>query len=89
MVLDVLTNENLQNSESELLADLKNLFQIGIAEEILWLRSAEVKELLKFSAGTLQCFRVAPYAIHALWQNGRKIIIDLEKALESFKNRIL
>jgi len=58
MALEVLTKEDLQEFKNELLEDLKNLFQIRTTEQKLWLRSAEVKELLKCSSGTLQNLRV-------------------------------
>lgn len=58
MALEVLTKEDLQEFKSELLEDIKNLFSIRITEQKLWLRSAEVKELLKCSSGTLQNLRI-------------------------------
>ena len=58
MALEVLTKEDLQEFKNELLEDLKNLFHIRTTEQKLWLRSAEVKELLKCSSGTLQNLRV-------------------------------
>ena len=58
MALEVLTKEDLQEFKSELLQGIKNLFHIKTTEQKLWLRSAEVKELLKCSSGTLQNLRI-------------------------------
>jgi len=58
MALEVLTKEDLQEFKTELLEDIKNLFHIRATEQELWLRSAEVKELLKISSGTLQNLRI-------------------------------
>lgn len=58
MALQVLTKEDLQVFKNELLEDLKNLFQIRTTEQKLWLRSVEVKELLKISARTRQYLRI-------------------------------
>lgn len=58
MALEVLTKEDLQEFKSELLEDIKNLFQIKTTEQKLWLRSSEVRDLLKCSPGTLQNLRV-------------------------------
>lgn len=58
MALEVLTKEDLQQFKNELLEDIKNLFHIRTTEQKLWLKSSEVKELLKCSSGTLQTLRI-------------------------------
>ena len=58
MKIDIITKEDLQEFKTELLEEIKNLFQIKKTEKKLWLRSPEVKELLKISTGTLQNLRV-------------------------------
>ncbi|MDH6253396.1 hypothetical protein M2347_003123 [Chryseobacterium sp. H1D6B] len=58
MIVNLITKEDLQEFKTELLEDLQNLFQIKISQQKLWLRSSEVKELLKISSGTLQNLRV-------------------------------
>lgn len=58
MALEVLTKEDLQQFKNELIEEIRNLFHIRITKQKLWLRSAEVKELLKCSSGTLQNLRV-------------------------------
>ncbi|MBT0556810.1 DNA-binding protein [Riemerella anatipestifer] len=58
MALEVLTKEDLHEFKNELLEDIKNLFHIRTTEQKLWLKSSEVKELLKCSSGTLQTLRI-------------------------------
>lgn len=58
MAVSIITKEDLQEFKTELLEEIKNLFHIKTTEQKLWLRSAEVKELLKISSGTLQNLRV-------------------------------
>lgn len=86
MALEVLTKEDLQQFKSELLEDIKNLFNIRITEQKLWLRSAEVKELLKCSSGTLQNLRINGTLRYSrvggtLYYNYQ----DIEKLLQSGK----
>ncbi|WP_313266871.1 helix-turn-helix domain-containing protein [Epilithonimonas vandammei] len=57
MIVNLITKEDLQEFRTELLEDLQNLFQIKISQQKLWLRSSEVKALLKISSGTLQNLR--------------------------------
>lgn len=58
MKIDIITKEDLEEFKTELLEEIKKLFQIKNTEKKLWLRSPEVKELLKISTGTLQNLRV-------------------------------
>lgn len=58
MKVNIITQEDLQEFKEELLAEIRNLFQIKNSDQKLWLRSSEVKELLKISTGTLQNLRV-------------------------------
>lgn len=57
MSVNIITKEDLQEFKIELLQDIRDLFHIKTTEQKLWLRSAEVKELLKISSGTLQTLR--------------------------------
>ncbi len=57
MSVNIITKEDLQEFKIELLQDIKDLFHIKTTEQKLWLRSAEVRELLKISSGTLQTLR--------------------------------
>ena len=58
MIVNHITKEDLKEFKTELLEDIKNLFNIKVSEQKLWLRSSEVKELLKISSGTLQNLRI-------------------------------
>lgn len=57
MSVNIITKEDLQEFKIELLQDIRDLFHIKTTEQKLWLRSAEVKEMLKISSGTLQTLR--------------------------------
>ena len=57
MVVNIITKEDLQEFKDELLKEIKNLFNVKISEQKLWLRSSEVRELLNISSGTLQNLR--------------------------------
>lgn len=58
MPANIITKEDLLEFKLELLEDIKNLFQFRSTEQKLWLKSSEVKELLKISSGTLQNLRI-------------------------------
>jgi len=58
MIVNLITQEDLKEFKIELLEDIKNLCNIKVSEQKLWLRSSEVKELLKISSGTLQNLRI-------------------------------
>jgi hypothetical protein len=58
MIVNLITKEDLKEFKTELLEDIRNLFNIKVSEQKLWLRSSEVKELLKISSGTLQNLRI-------------------------------
>ncbi len=58
--LDLITKEDLQQFKTELFTELRKL---GISQSTdqsnkRWLKSAEVRKLLKISAGTLQNLRI-------------------------------
>lgn len=59
MAINIITKEDLKEFKTELLEDIKNLLNIKVSEQKLWLRSLEVKELLKISSGTLQNLRIS------------------------------
>ncbi|MFT3920020.1 helix-turn-helix domain-containing protein [Cloacibacterium sp.] len=58
MAVNIITKEDLQEFKNELLEDIKELFYLKTTEQKLWLRSSEVKEILKISSGTLQNLRI-------------------------------
>ena len=58
MGVEVVTKEDLQMFRLQLINDLKGLFQFQENSKKEWLRSNEVRKLLKISSGTLQTLRV-------------------------------
>lgn len=59
MNVEILTKEDLQAFRIQLLHDLKELFASNAKHpEKSWLRSSEVKGLLKISSNTLQSLRI-------------------------------
>ena len=58
MNLEVITKEDLQTFRVQLLNDIKNLFLTQENTNKAWLRSSEVRKLMKISPGTLQNLRV-------------------------------
>ena len=59
MALQLITPEDLKNLKEEILAEVGAMFQkYSPAPSKTWLKSNEVKELLKISPGTLQTLRV-------------------------------
>jgi mRNA-degrading endonuclease HigB of HigAB toxin-antitoxin module len=59
MNLEIITKEDLREFESRLLTEIKKLVQLDrqVASK-KWLKSNEVKKLLKISPGTLQNLRI-------------------------------
>jgi len=66
MPTQVITTDDLYEFKSELLGDIKNLLQVKNSfSEQKYLKSSELMELLKISAGTLQTLRIngtVPYS---------------------------
>ncbi|WDT68342.1 helix-turn-helix domain-containing protein [Cloacibacterium sp. TD35] len=58
MALEIVTKEDLQEFKNDLLQELKNLLLPKSNSQKQWLRSADVKALLKISSGTLQNMRI-------------------------------
>lgn len=59
MGIDIVTKEDLQHFRSELLNDLKQTLSRHIPEKPKqWLKSPEVRRMLKISPGTLQNLRI-------------------------------
>lgn len=58
MAVSIITKEDLLEFKTELLEEIKSLFQFRTTEQKLWLRSSEVRKLLKISSGTLQNLRI-------------------------------
>ncbi len=84
MAYELLTKDDLQNFKRELLQDLKLLLEHQSHKSPKqWLKSKEVRRMLKISPGTLQNFRVNGTIRHS--RMGRIIFYnaeDIEKVLE-------
>jgi len=58
MSLTILTKEDLQEFKTDILNEIKNLLTSNKATTKKWLKSNEVREILKISPGTLQNLRI-------------------------------
>jgi len=59
MALQLITPDDLKNFKEEILSEVRALFQkYSPAPYKRWLKSNEVRKLLKISSGTLQAFRL-------------------------------
>ncbi|HMU46130.1 MAG TPA: helix-turn-helix domain-containing protein [Chitinophagaceae bacterium] len=58
MAIEVITKEDLHQFRHQLLDDLKNILHTKPAKQKQWLKSSEVRQMLKISPGTLQNLRV-------------------------------
>lgn len=58
MVVEIITRDDLEKFRFQLLEDIKVLIQSKQQGEKKWLRSGEVRKLLKISSSTLQNLRV-------------------------------
>ena len=58
MAAEIITKEDLNEFRSMLINDIKSLLGQAPAEPQKWLKSYQVKNLLKISPGTLQNLRV-------------------------------
>jgi 3-methyladenine DNA glycosylase Tag len=58
MAIEVITKEDLHEFRSLLLDDLKNMIHSKSQKQKQWLKSSEVRRMLKISPGTLQNLRI-------------------------------
>lgn len=58
MQIEIITKEDLQQFKAELIQEIKQAIRPTPDQPPQWLRSAEVRNLLKISAGTLQNLRI-------------------------------
>ena len=58
MSISILTTDDLQNFKTELFSELKSIFKSDTQPIKKWLKSDEVKKILKVSPGTLQTLRI-------------------------------
>ena len=58
MAVDIITKEDLKEFKIELLQDLQKILNSSKTIEKKWLKSNEVRKILKISSGTLQTLRI-------------------------------
>lgn len=58
MSVNILTTDDLQNFKTELFSELKSILKTEGPPAKKWLKSDEVKKILKVSPGTLQTLRI-------------------------------
>jgi hypothetical protein len=58
MAVEIVTKEDLQEFRNSLLNDLRTFIHTKPVKQKQWLKSSEVRKLLKISPGTLQNLRV-------------------------------
>ena len=56
--IELITKEDLKEFKSDLLNEIKAIMQPGQGQSKQWLKSNEVRKLLKISPGTLQNLRI-------------------------------
>ena len=58
MSVSILTQEDLRVFKDDLIKEIKELFMAEVSPPKKWLKTDEVKKLLKVSPGTLQTLRI-------------------------------
>lgn len=58
MLIEILTREELLKFKTELIQEIKQAIKSEDVQSKQWLRSSEVRDLLKISSGTLQNLRI-------------------------------
>jgi hypothetical protein len=58
MNVELITKEDLKDFKNDLLNEIKAIVKPGDGQSRKWLKSAEVRKLLKISPGTLQNLRI-------------------------------
>lgn len=58
MQIEIFTKEELLKFKTELIQEIKQAIKLEDVQPKQWLRSSEVRDLLKISSGTLQNLRI-------------------------------
>jgi hypothetical protein len=83
MNLEIITKEDLREFESRLLIEIKKLVQLdGQGTSKKWLKSIEVRKLLKISPGTLQNLRINTLSFTRIGSIIYYKLEDINKLLE-------
>lgn len=56
--IEILTKDDLQQFRQQLLEDIKNIIAVPSTQMKQWLKSDEVRKVLRISASTLQTLRI-------------------------------
>jgi hypothetical protein len=86
MAVEIITKEDLMRFKRDLLVELREIIKEKTADQPQWIKSPEVRKLLKISPGTLQNLRIngtLPYT-----KIGGVVyysISDIEKVMQSKK----
>lgn len=84
--MELVTKEDLQLFRMQLLNDLVMIIKAGTEEKPEWLKSGEVRKILKVSPGTLQNLRISgklkPVKIEGTWYYRLSEITELFKKAE-------
>lgn len=56
--IEIITKEDLQQFKNELIQEIRSIVQPTQSETKEWLRSTDVRKMLKISPGTLQNLRI-------------------------------
>jgi len=56
--IEIITKEDLQQFKNELIQEIKSIVKPAQSEVKEWLRSTDVRKMLKISPGTLQNLRI-------------------------------
>ena len=86
MAVEIITKEDLMRFKRDLLVELKEIIKEKTAYQPQWIKSPEVRKLLKISPGTLQNLRIngtLPYT-----KIGGVVyysLADIEKVMQSKK----
>jgi len=87
MQVSIVTTEDLEQFKVELLKSIELLLKEKNAEPKSWLRTAEVKKLLKISSGTLQNLRIkGTLSVSKIGGTLYYSYADIQKLLTEFKH---
>ncbi|GLU57375.1 transcriptional regulator [Dyadobacter frigoris] len=87
MEIELITKEDLRQLRMQLLEDIKQHFSGKTSQKTDWLKSAQVRDMLSISAGTLQTLRVNGTLKHTkIGGSFYYLQSDIDALLKSGKN---
>lgn len=88
MEIELITKEDLRQLRAQLLEDIKAHFSAKSAQKSEWLKSAQVRDMLSISPGTLQTLRVNGTLKHTkIGGSFYYLQSDIDALLKSGKNQ--